>query len=158
MRPFHLLSCAMSFWGDRCRCGRPARKWLSAVLSAAVMTLSLLQGLSFCFCDAVLAVCDDGHCHESHAHDCHGNADQRDGESLCHECPHLELDAADALPSSAEIALKTAVVNSVFFAQAMAAHDYGAAIAVQMLHCAKRTIGATPPQLKYISISIKFLC
>ena len=148
----------MRIFRDRFRFRHLGAKSLQCVLATLVMAVSILQGASFCFCDSEAQSCGDENCHESHEHDCHSVPESHGNDSFAHDCTHLEVDAINALATSGRIDPGVVSVLGSLFIDLIAKSVDFSVNQPQFKYPPGRIHYGLPPQLIYISNSVKFLC
>lgn len=148
----------MKILKDICKARGFGVKYLQFLLATLVLTVSVLQGMTVCFCDSEPKSCGDEHCQSSHKHGCHDSAASDADQSINHDCAHLDFAAIDALALSGNLdPVLTSVLNSLFFNFIQVADPNSAAIFVIKYSRGQRSQGP-PPQLIYISNSVQVLC
>ena len=87
-------------------------------MAALLLTVTMLQGLSVCFCDLRLLPCDTADCCESQGHDCHDESESSlDHTVFQHDCLHLEISNVGALIVSSRVNLTNLIFGGDFFAK-----------------------------------------
>ena len=148
----------MRIFRDRFRFRGFGAKSLQCVLAALVLTVSVLQGMSICFCDSKPQACGDEQCHSCHDHNCHNSSESDADQSLAHNCTHLKVPAMDALVLSSNIISKViSVVNSLLLNMICTA-DLKSGALFENKYSLCRTSQGPMHHLIYISKSVKILC
>ena len=137
---------------------KPLLRSFQSVLALILLTASVLQGLSICFCDSSPHSCGDEHCHESHAQNCHSVPESHGNDSFDHDCSHLELAAINALVASDRIDLKITSICNKILINFISANNTEYVTAYKLKYSPGRMSQRQPPQLIYISKSIQILC
>ncbi|MFO7936858.1 MAG: hypothetical protein R6V06_04540 [Kiritimatiellia bacterium] len=151
----------MRFSGHRFRlCGFEG-KLLRVVLVAVVLAVSVLQGLSVCFCDSYVQSCGDEQCQTHHKHDCHGTTGNAEGHSLEHDCAHLEIESLNAIITSGKVDPEVSSLVGLVFISLMSVKADLSSADCNSNYLKNKNKGlpkGLPPQLIYNSRSVKVLC
>jgi len=129
-----------------------------SVVALFVLAATMLQGLSFCVCDMQPQSCGD-HCEESHSHPCHSNDSNDAAATIGHSCIHLEFDALPPISLVNKTIPEISTAFQFIYLNLLCNINNTITIADNIQYINTGHLPETgPPQLIYISKSIKVLC
>jgi hypothetical protein len=131
---------------------------IHSVVALFVLAATMLQGLSFCLCDIQPQSCG-ALCEESHSHPCHSNNRNDAATTIDHDCIHLEFETLPPISQANKTIPEISDTLQFVYLNFICNINNVITIADNIKYIKTGHIpDKCPPQLIYISKSIKVLC